>query len=226
MNLTELKDFAERMAGEADADKQAYTLYSQLEPDRLLEWGDLVKLLPDQRAALTVAVQPPLTHPDGQASKGGAASLALGSNPPFVNLNGPWADIEERRKRLYRRWRQLGRPRRMWWAVYPVALVMVLVAAVAPIVALWLRHRLSMWFIPGVLLAVWAGFVAGVPLVRQAVAKHKRRRGTLKINFRLIEHVLEYRATVRLAVWSGIGGALVGAAVTGVGIWATVVASK
>lgn len=223
MDLTELQAFSEDLATSVGADKAGYRIRTSWDSQVDLHWTDLVKMLPDQLSTVFVeAMQPEALRPAPPAMAAQAQFYPGQQQGVILNLNGT-ADAEGDRERLRARWEQLGRPRRSWWAVYPAALVAVLLGALAPMVVLWARRDLSLWTIPVVVVGVVAAFLTAVPHVRRLVARHRSKRAGLVINYGFREQVLREQAARRLALWSGLGGAALGAIVTAVVGWVTVV---
>jgi hypothetical protein len=98
----------------------------------------------------------------------------------------------------------LGRSRHRWTWLYGVPLVLLLVAMLLPPIDAWVSGALTLAAVPVVVVVTCLACVGGTAGIRWLVARGAQRRMGLDIDFRMPEEVRRDRATVRLAIWSGV----------------------
>jgi hypothetical protein len=142
----------------------------------------------------------------------------------------PWEDVAgevgRRPPQDLHLWEQLGRARRTWAWFYPAGFLLALAGALAPLIVMWARGRLSLWLTLPVAGLVVMGFAVFAPVLQGRVKAHRETRAGLDIDFRLLETVRTDKAVHRRNLQSGLLGALLGAIATGAGVWATLQAAE
>lgn len=227
LNLTELAAFGQAMVQTVGPASGTATLQRYSSHEIAIKWSDLEGLLPTDRQGVSLAAIGPVPPgPEGQPVIPSALFLSFGDGlavPATLTAQG---DAQRFLTSLQDRWCTFGQPRRTWELLYPLAFMLALAAALAPVVVLWATGQLSLWLIPLVLGVVWLAFAVGSPLLQQRVKQHRTSRAGLDIDFRLLDRVRLDRAVQRRNVRSGLWGGLAGAVATLIGVWITVAAQK
>jgi hypothetical protein len=232
LNLTELDHFGRAMAQALGSPETSYEVIRHetgeantgVEVPTQLE--ELVRLLPTQRSRVWLRAKgPEHVLPDG-SSAGGRPELVLSlGDGQRVAAQLLEADVPGVRQ-LPDLWAQLGRARRTWAWLYPTGFLLALAGALAPLIVMWARGRLSFWLIAPVAGLVVMAFAVFAPILQGRVKAHREARAGLDIDFRLLETVRTDRAVHRRNLQSGLLGALLGAIATGAGVWATLQAAE
>lgn len=226
MNLTELGLFGRDMAEAVGAPEGTYTIQRTAGPNDLqlptdsptLSWEQVEGLLPEERRYVYVVAQGP-RPPAPEATLGGPQGTGLwlklgdGLSEP-ARLWG-LGDAFHLTGNFAKRWQQLGKGRSTREGLYPLAFLLALAAALAPVVVLWVRGDLSRWLIPPVAGVVALAFAVAAPILQNRVRGHRLTRASLDIDYRLLQRVRLDRAVNR-RLWltslsSGVLGVVVGA---------------
>lgn len=213
MNFSELDEFARAMAAACTGGRDAPYRLSRGgmygDTDKI-EWPDLNHELTFNRSLVHV-----------MAGEGTARWIQLwiedGQIPARLHSSG---DAAEQAIGLQQYWATLGQPRRSWEWLFPTGFLLLLAAALAPLIVMWARRDLSLWLIPPVAGLVVLTFAVCSPMLQKRVAEHRRRRAGLSIDYRMIERVrLDRAANRRLWIQNGVSvglGAIGGAILQGV----------
>jgi hypothetical protein len=218
LNLTDLRAFAELMAVSLINDRHSYAIGTWSRPK--LEWAELKTVPPDELEHGWVQVVAP---GDQGAPAAVVAQLSLGGNRAVTQLSSSSHATMSKLESVARRWPTLGRRRQRCTWLYPVLLVLLLAAMLLPLIDAWVSGALTLAVVPLVVVVTCLACVGGAAGIRWLVARGAQRRMGLDIDFRMLEEVRRDRATVRLAIWSGVGGAVAGAVL---GAVATMLAAR
>jgi hypothetical protein len=161
LNLTDLRAFAELMAVSLTDDPHSYAIGTWSRPK--LEWAELKTVPQDELEHAWVQVVAP---GDLGAPAAVVAQLSLGGNRAATQLSSSSHAAMSRLESVARRWPTLGRRRQRWTSLYPVLLVLLLVAMLLPLIDEWVSGALTLAVVPLVLVVTCLACVGGAAGIR------------------------------------------------------------